>query len=77
MTLVLDNLEKQNLVVREHDKDDRRMIHIHLTLKGKELIERLFPMVAQAIEDEFSVLSPDEQITLGKLCKILGKRKRE
>ncbi len=77
MTLILDNLEKQKLVERERDEFDRRLVHIHLTPKGKDLIEIVFPKVVEAIESEFSILSFEEQIALGKLCKILGKKERE
>jgi MarR family transcriptional regulator, 2-MHQ and catechol-resistance regulon repressor len=77
MTLILDNLEKQKLVERERDELDRRQVHIHLTPKGKEQIETVFPKVVKRIEREFSILSLEEQIELGKLCKILGKKERE
>jgi len=77
MTLVLDNLEKRNLVVRERIKEDRRMVLIHLTGEGSAIIEKVFPVMAERIVKEFEILTFDEQETLGSLCKILGKRKRE
>jgi MarR family 2-MHQ and catechol resistance regulon transcriptional repressor len=77
MTLVLDNLEKRNLVIRERLKEDRRMVLIHLTPEGSSIIEKVFPFMAERIEKEFDVLTQEEQETLGKLCKILGKGKRK
>jgi MarR family transcriptional regulator, 2-MHQ and catechol-resistance regulon repressor len=76
ITLVLDNLEKQGLVRRERQPDDRRSVTIHLTPAGEVKIRRIFPRMAEAITAELSVLTPEEQQTLGSLCRILGKRTR-
>ncbi len=76
ITLVLDNLEKLGLVRRERQVDDRRSVTIHLTPAGQEKIERIFPHMVHAIANELSVLTPEEQQTLGRLCRILGKRTR-
>jgi MarR family transcriptional regulator, 2-MHQ and catechol-resistance regulon repressor len=77
VTLVIDNLEKQGLVRRERESTDRRVVTIHLTDKGLELVERIFPAHAAAVEDEMSVLTPDELETLAALCKKLGKGGRQ
>ena len=37
MTRLIDNMERQHLVVRISDKKDRRTNLIHLTKDGKEL----------------------------------------
>ena len=74
MTMVIDNLEKRAWVVRERSVEDRRMILIHLTKAGEALIERIFPAHAHALAQEMSVLTPEEQQELGRLCKKLGKK---
>jgi MarR family 2-MHQ and catechol resistance regulon transcriptional repressor len=74
MTLVLDNLEKRSLVRRVRETNDRRQIHVHLTPEGEALIQRIFPLQAQAITSEMSALSTDEQRQLGTLCRKLGKK---
>jgi MarR family 2-MHQ and catechol resistance regulon transcriptional repressor len=76
MTLVLDNLEKRDLVRRERQVEDRRNITIYLTLAGEELIRRIFPRMAEAITVEMGILTTDEQFALGNLCRILGKKQR-
>lgn len=76
MTLVIDNLEKNGLVRRVRDADDRRKITIYLTPDGQQLIERIFPKMLKAIVDEFSVLSSVEQDTFGELCRAIGMRSR-
>ncbi|MCZ7602779.1 MAG: MarR family transcriptional regulator [Melioribacteraceae bacterium] len=73
MTLVLDNLEKQQLIERTFSKEDRRAILIQLTQKGVKLFEKIFSDHADRIGEIFSILSVDEQKALGDLLKKLGK----
>jgi MarR family 2-MHQ and catechol resistance regulon transcriptional repressor len=72
MTMVIDNLEKRNLVRRERNQEDRRFFIIHLTAEGNQLISTIFPSHAAEIARQLEVLTPTEQLTLGKLCKKLG-----
>ena len=72
MTLVIDNLEKRQLVRREREVGDRRCIKVHLTEKGKHLISEIFPTHVAAVVEEMSVLTPTEQTELGRMCKRLG-----
>ena len=74
ITLVVDNLEKRGLVQREREPHDRRMIVVSLTPAGRELISQVFPRHLAAIVEELSVLTPEEQQTLGNLCRKLGKQ---
>lgn len=74
ITLIIDNLEKCGLVYRQTDTRDRRVTTVSLTEKGKDEIKRIFPEQVEAIVNEFGVLTAEEQITLGALCKKLGKR---
>jgi MarR family 2-MHQ and catechol resistance regulon transcriptional repressor len=76
MTTVIDNLERDGLVRRERDTDDRRVIHVHLTEAGKEKVEAVLPGHVAALVDEFKVLSASEQEMLGELCKKLGRGRR-
>ena len=72
MTLVLDNLEKLELVERIRNPKDRRALNITLTAKGRELFEEIFVKHAEHIEKTMSVLSEEEQQQLGMLLKKLG-----
>lgn len=74
ITLVIDNLEKRNLVRRQRDNQDRRYLTIHLTSTGMELIADVFKLVETSIITEMSTLTEEEQHTLGSLCKKLGLR---
>ena len=72
ITMVVDNLEKRGLVIRERDPEDRRCITIQLTDAGQALIGNIFPRHAQIVVDEISVLTLEEQTQLAALCKKLG-----
>jgi MarR family 2-MHQ and catechol resistance regulon transcriptional repressor len=74
MTTVIDNLERDGLVRRERDANDRRVIQVHLTEAGTSKVEAVLPGHVAALVEEFSVLSASEQETLGALCKKLGTR---
>lgn len=73
MTTVIDNLEKRNLISREKIPEDRRSFTIRLTEEGQQLIADLFPRHAEFITSEMSALDPEEQESLGALCRKLGK----
>ena len=73
LTTVIDNLERDGYIRRESDKNDRRVIHVHLTEAGTGKVEAVLPNHVGALVEIFSVLSPSEQETLGELCKKLGK----
>ena len=75
ITLVIDNLEKRQLVKRDRLLRDRRCISVSLTPAGKQLISDLFPAHVDAIAQQMKILSLDEQAELGRLCKKLGKQK--
>jgi len=72
ITMVIDNLEKHNLVRRERAHDDRRFITIHLTQSGRLLIEKVFPLIMAAIVKEMGILQESEQEELAKLCRRIG-----
>ncbi|HVO30256.1 MAG TPA: MarR family transcriptional regulator [bacterium] len=72
MTTVLDNLERDGLIRRERESDDRRVVTVSLTADGKRRIEKVFPAHAARIAESLAALSASEQEKLGELCKKLG-----
>lgn len=74
ITMVIDNLEKRELVQRERGGEDRRFVTVHLTEKGKALIESIFPQQVAGILAEMEVLSAAELEELSRLCRKLGLR---
>lgn len=76
ITLVIDNLEKRDLVKRERQEEDRRYYAVRLTGGGRKLISGIFPLHAAKIMEEMKALSSAEQETLGNLCRKLGLRQQ-
>ena len=72
-TVVIDNMEKSGLVTRERVPEDRRVVMVHLTDKGRECIEAVFPCFVQRLTEEMKVLSAQEQQQLSCLLRRLGK----
>lgn len=74
ITLVIDNLEKRQLVQRDRQTRDRRVVLVHLTDAGRQLITEVFPRHSAAIVAEMSILTHAEQAELSRLCRRLGKQ---
>lgn len=61
LTGVVDRMEDRNLVYRERDPDDRRIIRIWLTNEGKQLMKALPPIGAETIEQATAGFSKTER----------------
>ena len=72
LTMVVGNLERLGLAHRQRCPEDRRMLIVVLTAKGKAMIRKIFPEHAEAIVEFMGALSPAEQEQLGDLCRKLG-----
>lgn len=73
ITMVVNNLERQGLVVRLRDEVDKRYIVVHLTWRGTQRIQELFPEHLKDIVDCFKVLSSKELSQLNQLLRKVGK----
>ena len=74
MTTVVDNLERRALVRRERNGKDRRVVTLSLKEAGQRVIEEVLPQHIQAIVEEMSILTAEEQETLSRLCRKIGKQ---
>ena len=71
VTRVLDILERENIVERRDDINDRRVFRIYLTDKGKSLKEATAKCAEQSINDSLKGLTEEEINTCIKvLLKI-------
>ncbi|MFH1114818.1 MAG: MarR family transcriptional regulator [Pseudomonadota bacterium] len=62
MTGLLDRMERDGLVIRTPDADDRRTLRIHLTEEGKKLQDPVIDL-AQSMMDEFLMGIPEEDVS--------------
>lgn len=60
MTRLIDNMERQHLVVRISDKRDRRNNLIHLTKTGRELENKAYKIANATLEQALQGLSLEE-----------------
>jgi MarR family transcriptional regulator, 2-MHQ and catechol-resistance regulon repressor len=72
MTAAVDRLEKLSLVRREFTEKDRRARVIHLTPKGRRLVERVFEAHSRDLEVLMGALDVSERADLYNLLKKLG-----
>jgi DNA-binding MarR family transcriptional regulator len=70
MTGLVDTLERDGLVRREPDPDDRRMMSVRLTGKGERFLHGLLPSHFKVIAEMMAPLSENERRTL---VRLLGK----
>lgn len=72
ITYVVDQLSKKGLLKRRPCEEDRRVIHVELTEKGKEMFGQIFPKHQHAIHRALHDLSSEEKEILILLLKKLG-----
>jgi MarR family 2-MHQ and catechol resistance regulon transcriptional repressor len=76
-TSAVDRLEERNLVMRRLELADRRTRVVHLTDRGRELIQKAFDRHAREMERTAGALSRAERVTLIELLRKLGKKGEE
>jgi MarR family transcriptional regulator, 2-MHQ and catechol-resistance regulon repressor len=72
VTYLVDRLVAAGLVERRECAEDRRARFAALTGNGQDLMSRIFPAHAEAIEHAVSGLSPEEKRQAIELLKKLG-----
>jgi MarR family transcriptional regulator, organic hydroperoxide resistance regulator len=70
VTGIIDRMERENLVTRERSKEDRRVVYIRLTAKGRRLAEEIPVEPMEIFRGALESLSAAE---VRDLVKILGK----
>jgi DNA-binding MarR family transcriptional regulator len=70
LTRVVDRLEKQGLVLRARDGQDRRVVNLALTEAGRNAATRIEEVVPAILNRRLSAFTPLE---FAALCRLLGK----
>lgn len=70
---LMDRLMEQGLVERRDDPQDRRAYMLHLTPKGKQLIQEVMPAHSQIIVEQIGQLAPEKQKQLLDLVSELDR----
>lgn len=72
ITYVVDKLEKQELVERQPNPNDRRASNVVLTEKGEALFDEIFPKHVATISENVSFITNEEKEQLIHLLKKIG-----
>jgi len=60
MTIIVDNLVKDDLVYRVHNEGDRRTININITEKGNEYFRNILEMFKKNLRHKLKSLSTED-----------------
>jgi DNA-binding MarR family transcriptional regulator len=60
MSRMLDRLEEKDLVRRERSVEDRRVVNLHLTAKGRKVANRIWPIVVEGMHVHLEGFKKDE-----------------
>ncbi len=69
ITVVIKNLEKEGLVTKNLDPEDRRAAIISITDKGRKIIEEILPEHIKNINKIFDILTDEEKNMLKDILK--------
>ena len=71
LTGIVDRLEEKQLVLRERDARDRRVVRVRLTDKGSKVYRNTIPVFEKSISQFFSPLNKTQQKELAGLLRKL------
>lgn len=71
---LLDGLEKEGLVERQMDAEDRRLVRVRLTPEGAALLDKVRPAYCRWFSSVVETLSEDERTRLVSLLEKIQKQ---
>ena len=71
---IIDRMEREELVKRVRSKEDRRVVHIKLTEKGRELAKSVPIQPMEIFQAAIASLEPDELTTVLRILTKLARR---
>ncbi len=64
MSRMLDRLEEKDLLRRERSEADRRVVHLHLTAKGRKVANKIWPIVVDGMHVHLDGFKKDELVAV-------------
>lgn len=77
VTGIIDRMEREGLVTRERSKEDRRVVYIKLTAKGRELAREIPVEPMEIFRSALETLSAQEMRDLMRIMTKVAKRVRQ
>lgn len=72
VTRLIQSLEKEGLLLRKRDSEDRRFIHLYPTQKGRENLRERTQLINEELRDALGELNPDEVEELDRMLRIVA-----
>ncbi len=76
ITRLIQSLEKEGLLHRKRDSEDRRFIHLYPTEKGREYLSEWTQLINEELQDALGDLNPNEVEDLDRMLCIVAERVR-
>lgn len=72
ITVIVDELEERRLVERMRSEEDRRVINIQITSKGRSLVKEAIRIHRRLVEEVLSALTAEELVSLEAMMNRLA-----
>jgi MarR family 2-MHQ and catechol resistance regulon transcriptional repressor len=73
MSYVIERLLVKDLITKIISPKDNRVHHVHLSQKGKDLMDEIYPKHVQTLRQTLNILTNEEELQLQNLLKKIGK----
>lgn len=73
MSYVIERLLDKDLITKIISLKDNRVHHVHLSQKGKDLMDEIYPKHVQTLRQTLNILTNEEELQLQNLLKKIGK----
>lgn len=77
VTGIIDRMEREGLVTRMRSKDDRRVVHIRLSPKGRELAGRIPLEPMEMLRESLESLGPTDARDLLRILTKVAKKVKQ
>lgn len=72
ITRLIQSLEKEGLLHRKRDSEDRRFIHLYSTEKGREYLRERTQLINEDLQERLGALNTDEVEELDRMLRIVA-----
>ena len=69
LTVLLNRMEKQGMISRRHQSDDRRSLSVYLTDYGRSLATQVVERFYEVERAALSGISPEDESVFERVCK--------
>lgn len=69
VTIVVDNLERLGLAIRERDKKDRRVVYVSATPAGVHVFQSVWPLYMQSVDEAMHTLTSQDLAAIDRIAR--------